>query len=159
MYTTGSKRCTQRAERTQRENQRMSMRIDLEVLSSFGFIRTTSTSDSECEREQQGCCMRTKREQQGCAAFTSTKEVVFSQVLTAPPARLRVGFAPSHLCSIITCTTSQSTRQPEQPVSQQGEGVRERQSGRNKQKERYRQAGKDRRCRETQKEAARGSER
>ena len=33
-----------------RENQRMSMRIDLEVLSSFDFIITTSTSDSECVR-------------------------------------------------------------------------------------------------------------
>ena len=34
----------------------MSMRIDLEVLSSFDFIITTSTSDSECgekyERER-----------------------------------------------------------------------------------------------------------
>ena len=154
---------TEDREDTQRENQRMSMRIDLEVLSSFGFIITTSTSDSECVRERN--ILRTQRairresSKQGCVAFTSTKEVVFSQVLTAPPARLRVGFAPSHLCSIITWATSQSTRQPEQPVSQQGEGVRERQSGRNKQKERYRQAGKDRRCRETQKEAARGSER
>ena len=31
-----------------RENQRISMRIDLEVLSSFDFVITTSTSDSEC---------------------------------------------------------------------------------------------------------------
>ena len=33
---------------SQRENQRMSMRVDLEVLSSFGFIITMSTSDNEC---------------------------------------------------------------------------------------------------------------
>ena len=32
---------------SKRENKRMSMRIDLEVLSSFDFI-ITSTSDSEC---------------------------------------------------------------------------------------------------------------
>ena len=31
-----------------RENHRISMRIDLEVLTSFDFIITTSTSDSEC---------------------------------------------------------------------------------------------------------------
>ena len=31
-----------------RENERMSMRIDLEGLSPFGFIITTSASDSEC---------------------------------------------------------------------------------------------------------------
>ena len=34
----------------QSENQRMSMRIDLEVLSSFDFIITTSTRDGECVR-------------------------------------------------------------------------------------------------------------
>ena len=33
-----------------RENLRISMRIDLEVLSSFDLIITTSTSDSECVR-------------------------------------------------------------------------------------------------------------
>ena len=33
-----------------RENQRMSMRIDLEVLSSFDFIITTRTVDGECVR-------------------------------------------------------------------------------------------------------------
>ena len=41
-----------------RENQRMSMRIDLEVLSSFGFIMTTSTIDSECVRVNECVSMR-----------------------------------------------------------------------------------------------------
>ena len=35
----------------------MSMRIDLEVLSSFDFIITTSTSDSEWERGNQRMSM------------------------------------------------------------------------------------------------------
>ena len=37
---------------SERENHRMSMRMDLEVLSSFDFHITTSTSDSECEYEE-----------------------------------------------------------------------------------------------------------
>ena len=36
-----------------RENQRIGMRTDLEVLSSFDLIITTSTSDSEIMRERE----------------------------------------------------------------------------------------------------------
>ena len=49
---------TQRHTYAERENQRMSMKIDLEVLSSFVFIKTTDTSDSDLvsvwERTERG---------------------------------------------------------------------------------------------------------
>ena len=40
-----------RKESHAKENQRISMRIDLEVLNSVDLIITTSTSDSECMSE------------------------------------------------------------------------------------------------------------
>ena len=38
----------------------MSMRIDLQVLSSFDFIMTTSTGDSECMRVRESVSVRLK---------------------------------------------------------------------------------------------------
>ena len=39
------------SEKPERENQRISMRTDLEILSCFDLIITISTSDSECASE------------------------------------------------------------------------------------------------------------
>ena len=62
MRTRASKREKDRAEREdERQNQRISVRTDLEVLNSVDLLTTTSTSDSECVSEAEEQMLNPKR--------------------------------------------------------------------------------------------------
>ena len=54
----------ERETEAERESQRISMRMHLEVLSSFDIITTTSTGDRKCVSESVNSHFKTEREEE-----------------------------------------------------------------------------------------------